>query len=118
MVARLKASDLPAGTFGPLRFRLVGDGTAGDWKPLATLARLPRIENLACPDNKNDAPAPCTLSGRDLFLIGAVAADRAFAQPVTVPPGFTGGSLAVPRPADGKLYLRLRDAPEEPVALS
>lgn len=118
MVARLKAADLPAGTFGPLRFRLVGADTAGDWKPLATLARLPRIENLACADDKSDAATPCTLSGRDLFLIGAVAAERTFAQPVAVPPGFTGGSLAVPRPVDGKLYLRLRDAPEDPVALS
>ena len=118
MVVRLKATDLPAGTFGPLRFRLVGEDTAGDWKPLATLARLPRIENLACPESKSDVATPCTLSGRDLFLIGAVATERTFAQPVAVPPGFTGGSLAVPRPVGGKLYLRLRDAPEDPVALS
>lgn len=119
LVARLKAADLPAGTFGPLRFRLVGEDTAGDWKPLATLTRLPRIEGLTCPDGKSDGSAtPCTLSGRDLFLIGAVATEGSFAQPVTVPPGFTGGSLAVPRPATGKLYLRLRDAPDTSVTLS
>lgn len=114
LVARLKAADLPPGAFGPLRFRLVGDDMTGDWTPLTTLARLPRIDNLAC--GKEEAK-PCALSGRDLFLIEAVAADAAFASPVAVPPGFTGSRLDVPRPAAGKLYLRLRDAPQTPVVL-
>ncbi|WP_395334568.1 hypothetical protein WBP06_23715 [Novosphingobium sp. BL-8H] len=119
LVARVKAAELPAGTFGPLRFRLVDGGIAGDWAPLATLARLPRIEGLSC-DAKGKAKAeaaPCTLSGRDLFLIEAVSADAAFAQAVTVPPGFTGATLQVPQPVDGKLLLRLRDAPDSPVVL-
>lgn len=126
LVARLKAADLPAGSFGPLRYRLVDGGTTGDWAPLATLVRLPRIESLSCDAKdkgkpKGDAakpdPAPCTLSGRDLFLIDAVSADPAFAQAVTVPPGFTGPSLRVPQPVDGKLLLHLRDAPDTPVVL-
>ncbi|TCM19403.1 hypothetical protein EDF56_10338 [Novosphingobium sp. PhB165] len=118
LVARLRAADLPAGTFGPLRFRLVGDHDAGDWKPLATLARLPRIEGLACGTKGAAKATPCTLSGRDLFLIDAVSADSAFGQAVTVPPGFTGSTLAVPQPVGGKLHLRLRDAPESPVTLA
>jgi hypothetical protein len=118
LVGRLKAADLPAGSFGPLRFRLVGDDMTGDWRPLATLVRLPRIENLTCEANEKADTGPCTLSGRDLFLVDAVAAEPAFAQAVKVPSGFTGSSLAVPRPLGGKLYLRLRDAPGTPVALS
>ncbi len=119
LVARFKAADLPAGTFGPLRYRLVADREAGDWKPLATLARLPRIESLTCETKgkSKDEATPCTLTGRDLFLIDAVAADAGFAQAVTVPPGFTGSTLRTPQPVDGKLRLRLRDAPESPVLL-
>ncbi len=118
LVGRLKAADLPAGSFGPLRFRLVGDDMTGDWRPLATLVRLPRIENLTCEANEKADTGPCTLSGRDLFLVDAVAAEPAFGQAAKVPSGFTGSSLAVPRPVGGKLYLRLRDAPGTPVALS
>ncbi|MGO4166688.1 hypothetical protein [Novosphingobium sp. YAF33] len=131
LVARLKAADLPAGAFGPLRFRLAGGETTGDWTPLTTLARLPRIENLACDKDgaKQEGGAgtgagtgaaagtPCTLTGRDLFLIGSVSAEPTFAQPAAVPTGFTGSSLPVPRPVAGKLYLRLRDAPDTAVAL-
>jgi len=60
---------------------------------------------------------PCTLTGRDLFLIEAASADAAFTQAANVPSGFTGSTLAVPRPVEGKLYLRLRDAPAMPVIL-
>ncbi|WP_236549570.1 hypothetical protein [Novosphingobium sp. TCA1] len=120
LVARLKAADLPAGAFGPLRFRLVGGDLTGDWTPLTTLARLPRIENVSCKPESGAGGGPdlpCTLSGRDLFLIDAVAAEASFAQPAKVPPGYTGSSLGVPRPVGGKLHLRLRDAPDSPVVL-
>lgn len=120
LVARLKAADLPAGVFGPLRYRLIGGDMTGDWMPLTTLARLPRIENLTCAKENGAGPAktqPCTLTGRDLFLIEAASADAAFTQAANVPPGFTGSTLAVPRPVEGKLYLRLRDAPAVPVIL-
>lgn len=111
LVARLRGTDIPPGTFGPLRFRLVHGGTAGDWQPLATLARLPGIEDVAC------AEAECTVTARSLFLVDAVGADAGFAKAATVPPGYTGATLKVPRPADGVLRLRLRDAPKAPVTL-
>lgn len=112
LVARLKGGDVPAGTFGPLRFRLVNrSGTAGEWQPLATLVRLPGIENIAC------EAAECTITARNLFLVDAVGVDATFAKAVTVPPGSTGGTLRVPRPADGVLHVRLRDAPGSAVTL-
>lgn len=113
LVATLRAADLPPATFGPLRYRLVRPDEAGDWQPLTTVARLPRIEGVSCA-----ADGSCTLTGRNLFLLEALAADAAFAQATTVPPGFTGGTLNVPRPADGVLHLRLRDAPDSPVTLT
>jgi len=112
LVARLKATDIPAGTFGPLRFRLLrGGATAGDWQPLATLVRLPGIEDVVCEGEE------CTITARSLFLVDAVGADAGFAKAAAVPPGYTGSALKVPKPADGVLYLRLRDAPGTPVKL-
>ncbi|WP_235037765.1 MULTISPECIES: hypothetical protein [unclassified Novosphingobium] len=112
LVARLKGADIPAGTFGPLRFRLLrGGATAGDWQPLATLVRLPGIEDVVCEAEE------CTITARSLFLVDAVGADAGFAKAATVPPGYTGSALKVPKPADGVLYLRLRDAPGTPVKL-
>ena len=32
--------------FGPLKFRLVNKGVAGDWQPLVTLVRLPVLKDL------------------------------------------------------------------------
>lgn len=111
LVARLRGAEMPAGTFGPLRFRLVRGDMASDWQPLATLARLPGIESLNC------AEAECTLTARSLFLVEAAGADASFAKITTVPPGYTGSSLKVPRPVDGVLHLRLRDAPTSSVTL-
>ncbi|WP_404480368.1 hypothetical protein [Novosphingobium sp. BL-52-GroH] len=112
LVGRLKGGDIPAGTFGPLRFRLLARGeTGGEWQPLATLVRLPGIQNLACEE------AECTITANGLFLVDAVSTDAAFSKAVPVPPGYTGSTLRVPRPADGVLHLRLRDAPASPVTL-
>ena len=58
-----------------------------------------------------DAPAACTLTGSNLFLIDSVASDAQFAHGVSVPDGFNGPSLAVPRPVNGQLFVRLRDDP-------
>lgn len=114
VVATLRAGDLPPASYGQLRYRLVKGGQAGAWVPLATLARLPRITGLACDGNGSQ---PCTLTGRNLFLLDAVAADDAFNRAATVQPGFTGSSLRVPRAVDGTLHLRLRDAPGTKVTL-
>jgi hypothetical protein len=94
--------------FGPLRFRLVGPGVAGDWQPLATLVRLPVLKGLQCDDGAESA---CQLSGTNLFLIDSVSGDAQFHAPVVVPDGFTGYRLSVPRPAQGQLYVKLRDDP-------
>jgi hypothetical protein len=108
-VARLDpAKAFGPSAFGPLRFRVVTDGVAGSWVPLATLVRLPRLASLECPET---ADVACRLSGTDLFLIDSVSADRQFHSPVQVPDGFPGNTLPVPHPASGELYVRLRDDP-------
>ena len=97
-----------ASAFGPIRFRLLSNGAAGDWQPLATLVRLPELHGIEC---AGTADTPCTLSGTNLFLLDSVAATPAFTEPVRVPDGFTGQVLPVPRPTEGRLYVRLRDDP-------
>ena len=47
---------------GPLKWRLVQGGVAGDWVPLTTLVRTPALAGVACKET-------CTLTGTDLFLI-------------------------------------------------
>lgn len=94
--------------FGPLQFRVVANGVAGDWQPLATMVRLPALKGLKCPAAQDLA---CQLSGNDLFLIDSVASDAAFEHASRVPDGFPGYSLVVPRPTDGRLYIKLRDDP-------
>lgn len=96
--------------FGPVRLRAVApDGTAGDWISLATLVRLPTLQDIHCP---SDPAALCTLNGSDLYLVDSVAPDSGFASPVEVPEGFVGNTLSVPRPPKSGFYLKLRDEPE------
>jgi hypothetical protein len=98
-----------ASAFGPLRLRPVSpDGTTGDWLPLVTLVRLPTFTALRCP---TDATQPCTVTGSSLYLIDSIATDSTFTTPTTVPEGFVGTSLTLPRPAKTGFYLRLRDDP-------
>ncbi len=96
--------------FGPLRLRAVSaDGVAGDWLPLGTLVRLPAFKELRCP---RSVAKPCLLSGNNLFLAASIAATPDFDNGADVPPDFTGMQLSVPHPANGVLYLKLRDDPE------
>lgn len=95
---------LGTGVTGALRVRLVRDDAAGDWAPLAQVVRLPVLERVSC-------AAACTLTGSALFLIDSLAATADFAQAVPVPPGFVGASVPAPRPVDGAMFLKLRDAP-------
>lgn len=106
-IATFDAAKLGSSTAGPLVFRLVQKGVQGNWQPLGTLVRLPDIQSLSCPVGE----APCRLTGSSLFLLDSVASDGSFQQPVVVPQGFTGTTIDVPRPHDGKLFVRLRDAP-------
>jgi len=99
---------LGAGIAGPLRYRLVQDGTPGDWQPLVTLARLPVLSGLTCPGGD----APCTLTGQDLFLVAALSDSADFAKPISVPLGFVGSTITLPAPSGDTLYLRLHDAPD------
>jgi hypothetical protein len=93
--------------FGPVRLRAIApDGTPGDWIPLATLVRLPTLNEIHCPA---DAAAPCTLTGSDLYLVDAIAPDQTFTTPIEVPEGFVGDTLSLPRPPKTGFYLKLRD---------
>jgi hypothetical protein len=94
--------------FGPLKFRVVAKGVAGDWQPLATLVRLPVLQALQCPSAPEQA---CKLTGSNLFLVDSVAGDPEFKDAVQVPAGFPGPALPVPRPGKHGLYLKLRDDP-------
>ena len=95
--------------FGPLRMRPIApDGTTGDWLPLVTLVRLPTFKDLECPA---DTTQPCTISGSSLYLVDSIATDSTFTTPTTVPEGFVGNTLSLPRPAKTGFYLKLRDDP-------
>lgn len=94
--------------FGPLKFRVVHQGVAGDWHPLVRLVRLPALKDLECP---SVADQSCKLTGANLFLVDSVASDPEFKQAVAVPVGFPGRALPVPRPGKDGLYLKLRDDP-------
>lgn len=96
--------------FGPLRFRPVtGEGVNGDWQPLTNLVRLPSLKEVRCPASPTK---PCTLTGENLFLIDSIANNQQFTHPVTVPMGFAGNTLQVPRPVGTTLFLKLRDDPK------
>ncbi len=97
-----------ASAFGPLQFRVVNKGVAGDWMPLGNLVRLPVLKDLTCPSTPELA---CKLSGANLYLVDSVANDPAFTHPVQVPDGFLGSALPVPQPIVGPIYVRLRDNP-------
>ena len=96
--------------FGPLHARAVSaDGVAGNWLSLGTLVRLPGFKELHCPHSVSRS---CTLTGTNLFLAESVAASPDFDNAVNVPADFTGTQLTVPHPANGVLYLKLRDDPQ------
>jgi hypothetical protein len=84
------------------------EGITGDWMHLGTLVRLPGFKELRCP---HATAKTCTLTGSNLFLLSSVAATPEFENVSEVPPEFTGTQLSVPHPANGTLYLRLRDDP-------
>lgn len=94
--------------FGPLRFRLIANGVAGDWQPLGVLVRLPDLKEVVCPATTD---GPCELTGANLYLVDSVAADSEFRFPVQVAEGFAADSMPVPHPIDQRLYIRLRDDP-------
>ncbi|MDR3451722.1 MAG: hypothetical protein P4L96_02815 [Rhodoferax sp.] len=93
--------------FGPIQARPVAaNGATGDWLPLGSLVRVPGFRELRCP---HVLARPCLLTGSNLFLATAFAATADFNESSAVPPDFAGTQLAVPHPANGVLYLKLRD---------
>lgn len=104
-----------ASVFGALRFRAVNvDGMTGDWQPLVTLVRLPGVDELHCPEEKD---ASCQLSGSNLFLLEAVASDASFKHSVAVSENEMAPTIEVPRPHGKRLYVKLRDNPATAYAL-
>ncbi|WP_294324459.1 hypothetical protein [uncultured Sphingomonas sp.] len=98
----------PQAAFGPavsgdLRVRALRGGAAGDWQTLARLVRLPVLTAIDCRDT-------CTVTGRDLFLVAAIGTSPDMAGAATLPGGFVGTSVSIPRGGDGTLYLKLHDA--------
>jgi hypothetical protein len=91
--------------YGPLRFRVVRDGSESRWSPLGTVVRLPDLHGLACDR------AACTLTGERLFLIKALSATPDFRTAQDIPDGFVATGIPVGAIPDGRLFLRLRDAP-------
>ena len=95
--------------FGPVQVRVMSaDGVTGNWLPLGTLVRLPGFKELRCP---RAVTKPCTLTGSNLTLATSIGATPEFDNATDVPPDFTGTQLNVAHPANGVLYLRLRDDP-------
>ncbi len=96
--------------FGPVRLRAIApDGTPAigyPWPPSSACPRLPTFTAPAIPMH------PCTLTGSDLYLVDSVAPEAGFANPVSVPEGFVGNTLSIPRPPKSGFYLKLRDEPE------
>jgi hypothetical protein len=96
--------------FGPVEVRAMSaNGVTGDWLPLGTLVRLPGFKELRCP---RAVAKPCTLTGSNLFLAASIGSTADFGNATDVPADFTGTQLAVPHPAQGVLYLKLRDDPD------
>jgi len=98
-----------ASAFGPLQVRAVSsDGINGDWLPLGVLVRLPAFKELRC---AHATAKTCTLTGINLFLAASISPTQDFENATDVPMDFTGAQLTVPRPANGVLFLKLRDDP-------
>jgi len=100
---------LGTSAYGPLRARIVHAGVAGEWLPIGTLVRLPAIRQLHCPEDPS--AAACELSGDNLFLISAVSASEGFQNSASIPDGYPGNTIQVPRPVGKTLYVRWHDDP-------
>jgi hypothetical protein len=107
IVAFDTADTLGPTAYGPLRFRVVTEETASTWTPLATVARLPEILTLACVRGKE-----CRIRGNRLFLIRAIGTTPGFQQIQNVPDGFVATEIETRPTPDGRIFLRLRDAPQ------
>ena len=99
--------------FGPIQLRAVApDGVTGDWIPLGSLIRFPQFDSLRC---YHSAVRPCTLTGKNLFLVTSIGTTPEMANAQQIPPEFTGTELTLSDlpTAQGlaTVYLHLRDDP-------
>ncbi|MGY2736317.1 hypothetical protein [Sphingomonas sp. UYP23] len=93
--------------YGALRFRIAGDGAGSSWTPLATVVRLPEIHAISCAARK-----ACKLTGNRFFLIDAVGTNAELQPSQAIPDGFVATEITTRASADGRIFLRLRDAPQ------
>jgi hypothetical protein len=99
--------------YGALRFRIMRDGVASSWTHLATVVRLPEIRRATCARGNG-----CTLAGERLFLIKAIASNDQFEPAQDVPDGFVAAEFKTRPALGGRLFLRLRDAPQAVATIS
>jgi hypothetical protein len=81
---------------------------ASDWLPLVTLVRLPTLTQLQCPPEPTQS---CTITGNNFFLLQAVSSTPSFSEPIPVPDGYTGTTLAAPHLSAATIFFKLRDDP-------
>jgi hypothetical protein len=103
----------PATLLGPLaagllQYRVSTGGLPSDWQDLAWVARLPEATSLDC---NGSGTEPCSLKGRNLFLLEQLRVGEGEAARLCVPEGYTDEVLRFPRPASGELGFTLRDHP-------
>lgn len=106
IVGLVPADALGPTGYGALRFRVVGDDAATAWTTLGTIVRLPEIRTVTCATAK-----ACKLVGSRLFLIAKLGATAGVETGRDVPDGFVGAEVATAAGPDGRIFLRLRDAP-------
>jgi hypothetical protein len=99
--------------YGPLRFRVVRDGEASSWTPLATIVRLPEVHTVTCTAGKT-----CRMLGNRFFLIDAVGATEDIQQGQHIPDGFVGTEIMTRASPAGRIFLHLRDAPQAVASLA
>lgn len=102
---------VPSETLGPvgygaLRFRVLRNGEASRWAPLANAVRLPEVHTVTC------TKKGCTISGSRLFLIKTLSPTQDFHDPQDLPDGFVASDITTHPSPDGRLFLKLRDAPD------
>ena len=113
IVAFKPADGLGPVGYGPLRFRVLHDGEASSWTPLATVVRLPEIHAVNCIGGK-----ACRLFGNRFFLIDAVGSSEDFQQSQRIPDGFVATEILTRAGPGGRIFLHLRDAPHAVAIIS
>lgn len=113
IVAFSPLETLGALAYGPIRFRVWHDDVASNWTSLATIVRLPDIRSVSCP-----ARDKCQVAGDRLFLIKSIGAGDQPDAMQQLADGFVAARITTASGRDGRIYLRLRDAPQASATLT